>query len=55
MSFSVWSILVDKFTGLTSVQGEVVQGMDLVKTVEKLGSQSGKVTGKVSIAASGVV
>ena len=35
--------------------GEVIEGMDLVKKIESLGSDSGKVNKKVTIASSGVV
>ncbi|KXN82763.1 Peptidyl-prolyl cis-trans isomerase A [Leucoagaricus sp. SymC.cos] len=35
------------------VFGEVIDGMDLVKKIEALGSQSGKVSKKVTIAGSG--
>lgn len=35
--------------------GEVVEGYDIVKTIEKCGSQTGKTTSKITIAKSGVV
>lgn len=37
------------------VFGEVTEGMDIVKKIEGLGTQSGKVTQKVTIAKSGTV
>ncbi|EKM76948.1 hypothetical protein AGABI1DRAFT_86970 [Agaricus bisporus var. burnettii JB137-S8] len=51
--FFITTVVTDWLDGKHVVFGEVVQGMDLVKMVETLGSQSGKVSKKVTIANSG--
>ncbi|KAF7761432.1 hypothetical protein Agabi119p4_9424 [Agaricus bisporus var. burnettii] len=51
--FFITTVVTDWLDGKHVVFGEVVEGMDLVKKVETLGSQSGKVSKKVTIANSG--
>jgi cyclophilin family peptidyl-prolyl cis-trans isomerase len=41
--------------GAHVVFGEVVEGSDVVKAIEKLGSQSGKTSATISIADSGTL
>lgn len=40
---------------LTRLVGEVVEGLDVVKAVEKFGSASGKPGAKITIVSSGTV
>ena len=51
--FFITTVVTGWLDGKHVVFGEVVEGMDVVKAVEKLGSQSGKTSKKVEIAASG--
>ncbi|WP_030245535.1 peptidylprolyl isomerase [Streptomyces sp. NRRL S-350] len=53
--FFITTIVTDWLDGKHVVFGEVVEGMDVVKKVESLGSQSGRTSAKISIAKSGVV
>ncbi|MFG2911132.1 peptidylprolyl isomerase [Kitasatospora sp. NPDC048286] len=53
--FFVTTIVTDWLDGKHVVFGEVVEGMDLVKKIEGLGSQSGRTSAKITIAKSGVV
>lgn len=40
---------------LTRVVGEVIDGLDIVKAIEKVGSQSGKPSVKVTIVEAGTL
>ncbi|MET8944017.1 peptidylprolyl isomerase [Streptomyces sp. NPDC004542] len=53
--FFITTIVTDWLDGKHVVFGEVVEGQDLVKKIEALGSGSGSPKGKVTIAASGTV
>ena len=53
--FFITTVATPWLDGKHVVFGEVVEGMDLVKKIEALGSQSGAPKGKVTIAASGTV
>ncbi|MET8629458.1 peptidylprolyl isomerase [Kitasatospora sp. NPDC004669] len=53
--FFITTIVTDWLDGKHVVFGEVVEGMDLVKKIEGLGSQSGRTSAKITIAKSGVV
>ncbi|MCP3759569.1 peptidylprolyl isomerase [Streptomyces sp. TBY4] len=53
--FFITTVLTPWLDGKHVVFGEVVSGQELVDQIEKLGSPSGSVKGKVEIAASGVV
>lgn len=53
--FFITTIVTDWLDGKHVVFGEVVEGMDLVKKIEGLGSQSGRTSAKITIAASGEV
>ncbi|MEV7189281.1 peptidylprolyl isomerase [Kitasatospora sp. NPDC093102] len=53
--FFITTIVTDWLDGKHVVFGEVVEGMDLVKKIEGLGSQSGRTSAKIAIAKSGVV
>ncbi|MER8105482.1 peptidylprolyl isomerase [Kitasatospora sp. NPDC094016] len=53
--FFITTIVTDWLDGKHVVFGEVVEGMDVVTAVEKLGSQSGRTSAKVTIAKSGIV
>ncbi|MFF2547734.1 peptidylprolyl isomerase [Kitasatospora sp. NPDC058063] len=53
--FFITTIVTDWLDGKHVVFGEVLEGMDLVKKIEGLGSQSGRTSAKISIAASGEV
>ncbi|MFG2819804.1 peptidylprolyl isomerase [Kitasatospora sp. NPDC048365] len=53
--FFITTIVTNWLDGKHVVFGEVVEGMDVVKTVEGLGSQSGRTSAKIVIADSGVV
>ncbi|MFF4384951.1 peptidylprolyl isomerase [Kitasatospora sp. NPDC001547] len=53
--FFITTIVTDWLDGKHVVFGEVVEGMDVVKKIEGLGSQSGRTSAKVTIAKSGVV
>ncbi|MFJ8646106.1 peptidylprolyl isomerase [Streptomyces sp. NPDC093546] len=53
--FFITTIVTDWLDGKHVVFGEVVEGMDLVKKIEALGSQSGAPKAKVTIAKSGTV
>ncbi|MFF3940708.1 peptidylprolyl isomerase [Streptomyces phaeofaciens] len=53
--FFITTIVTSWLDGKHVVFGEVVEGMDLVKKIEGLGSQSGRTKAKVTISASGTV
>jgi peptidylprolyl isomerase len=53
--FFITTVVTSWLDGKHVVFGEVVDGMDLVKKIEGLGSQSGAPKGKIVIAASGIV
>ncbi|MFF0777987.1 MULTISPECIES: peptidylprolyl isomerase [unclassified Streptomyces] len=53
--FFVTTIVTDWLDGKHVVFGEVVEGQDLVKRIEGLGSRSGTPSAKVTIAESGTV
>ncbi|MFH9354785.1 peptidylprolyl isomerase [Kitasatospora sp. NPDC017646] len=53
--FFITTIVTDWLDGKHVVFGEVVEGMDVVKKVEGLGSQSGRTSATIKIAKSGVV
>ncbi|MCV2423829.1 peptidylprolyl isomerase [Paucibacter sp. DJ4R-1] len=53
--FFITTVVTDWLDGAHVVFGEVVEGMDLVKTIESLGSSSGKLSKKVTITDSGTV
>ncbi|MET9056875.1 MULTISPECIES: peptidylprolyl isomerase [Streptomyces] len=53
--FFITTIVTSWLDGKHVVFGEVVEGMDLVKKIESLGSQSGSTKAKVTIAESGTV
>ncbi|CAL1701753.1 unnamed protein product [Somion occarium] len=52
--FFITTVVTSWLDGRHVVFGEVVDGMDLVKTIEGVGSPSGRPSSKVTIAASGV-
>jgi cyclophilin family peptidyl-prolyl cis-trans isomerase len=47
--FFITTIVTDWLNGKHVVFGEVTEGSDVVKAIEKLGSQSGKTQGKITI------
>ena len=51
--FFITFIVTNWLDGKHTVFGEVIEGMDLVKELEQVGSQSGATSKKVTIAASG--
>ncbi|MDQ1012789.1 cyclophilin family peptidyl-prolyl cis-trans isomerase [Streptomyces sp. V4I23] len=53
--FFITTIVTDWLDNKHVVFGEVVEGMDVVKQIESLGSRSGAVKSKVTIAKSGVL
>ncbi|MEU3574166.1 peptidylprolyl isomerase [Kitasatospora sp. NPDC036755] len=53
--FFITTIVTDWLDGKHVVFGEVVEGLDLVKKIEGLGSPSGRTSAKITIAASGEV
>jgi peptidylprolyl isomerase len=53
--FFITTVVTSWLDGAHVVFGEVVEGMELVKKIESLGSQSGKPKKVVSIASSGTV
>ncbi|MCZ1001563.1 peptidylprolyl isomerase [Streptomyces mirabilis] len=53
--FFITTIVTDWLDGKHVVFGEVVEGMDVVKAVEKLGSRSGATSKKIVISDSGIV
>ncbi|MFG2847517.1 peptidylprolyl isomerase [Kitasatospora sp. NPDC101155] len=53
--FFITTIVTDWLDGKHVVFGEVVEGMDLVKKIEGLGSQSGRTSAKITIAKSGEI
>ncbi|MEV6674281.1 peptidylprolyl isomerase [Streptomyces sp. NPDC051162] len=53
--FFITTVVTPWLDGKHVVFGEVVEGMDLVKKIESLGTQSGSTRAKVTIAKSGVV
>lgn len=53
--FFITTIVTSWLDGKHVVFGEVVEGLDIVKTIEGLGSQSGRTSAKVTIADSGTV
>ncbi|MFD8753463.1 peptidylprolyl isomerase [Kitasatospora sp. NPDC059577] len=53
--FFITTIVTDWLDGKHVVFGEVVEGIDLVKKIESLGSQSGRTSATIKIAKSGEV
>ncbi|KAH9036858.1 cyclophilin [Lactarius pseudohatsudake] len=53
--FFITTVVTGWLDGKHVVFGEVVEGLDLVRAVEALGSQSGTTTKKVTIARSGAI
>ncbi|KAF5383259.1 hypothetical protein D9615_004901 [Tricholomella constricta] len=53
--FFITTVVTSWLDGAHVVFGEVVEGMEIVKNIEKLGSASGKTSKKVTIAKSGTV
>jgi len=53
--FFITTVVTSWLDGKHVVFGEVVKNMDLVKQIEGLGSNSGKLSQKVVITASGVI
>ncbi|CEI92560.1 Putative Peptidyl-prolyl cis-trans isomerase [Rhizopus microsporus] len=53
--FFITTVVTSWLDGAHVVFGEVVEGMDLVKKIESLGSSSGKLSKKVTIADCGVL
>ncbi|WP_030757996.1 peptidylprolyl isomerase [Streptomyces griseus] len=53
--FFITTVVTDWLDGKHVVFGEVVEGQDVVKKVEALGSRSGATSAKIQIAKSGVV
>ncbi|KAH9477577.1 cyclophilin peptidyl-prolyl cis-trans isomerase Cyp2 [Psilocybe cubensis] len=53
--FFITTVVTSWLDGAHVVFGEVVEGYDVVKAIEKLGSSSGKTSKKVTIAKSGTV
>ncbi|MFF9853565.1 peptidylprolyl isomerase [Streptomyces litmocidini] len=53
--FFITTIVTDWLDGKHVVFGEVVEGQDLVKKIESLGSSSGATKAKIEIAESGIV
>ncbi|KAH8993602.1 cyclophilin [Lactarius hatsudake] len=53
--FFITTVVTGWLDGKHVVFGEVVEGLDIVKAVEALGSQSGTTTKKVTIARSGTI
>ncbi|MEV7776375.1 peptidylprolyl isomerase [Kitasatospora sp. NPDC086791] len=53
--FFITTIVTDWLDGKHVVFGEVVEGMDLVKKIESLGSPSGRTSASIKIAKSGEV
>ncbi|MDH6627174.1 peptidylprolyl isomerase [Streptomyces sp. LBL] len=53
--FFITTVVTSWLDGAHVVFGEVVEGLEIVKTIEGYGSQSGKTTKKITIAASGTV
>ncbi|MER7998380.1 peptidylprolyl isomerase [Streptomyces sp. NPDC095613] len=53
--FFITTVVTSWLDGAHVVFGEVVEGTDVVKAVEKLGSSSGKTSKKIVVSASGTV
>ncbi|MEV6400161.1 peptidylprolyl isomerase [Streptomyces sp. NPDC051907] len=53
--FFITTIVTDWLDGKHVVFGEVVEGMDIVKKIEGLGSRTGRTSANIKIAKSGVV
>jgi len=47
--------LVSQLDGRHVVFGKVVEGMDIVRTIEQVGTESGRPTKKVTVTSSGIV
>ena len=55
VQFFITTVVTSWLDGRHVVFGEVEEGMDIVKNIESLGSQSGALRKKVTIASSGTV
>jgi peptidylprolyl isomerase len=53
--FFITTVVTSWLDGAHVVFGEVVEGQDLVRTIEKLGSTSGKTSKTIKVAKSGTV
>merc|ERR1719397_1729896 len=53
--FFITTVVTSWLDGKHVVFGEVLEGMDVVKAIEKLGSRSGKPKKKISVAKSGEI
>ncbi|RVD86955.1 uncharacterized protein DFL_005205 [Arthrobotrys flagrans] len=53
--FFITTVVTSWLDGAHVVFGEVVEGSDVVKTIENLGSSSGKTTKRIVVSASGTV
>jgi peptidylprolyl isomerase len=53
--FFITTVVTSWLDGKHVVFGEVTEGLDVVKAIEALGSQSGKTRSRITIAKSGTV